>query len=104
MADAQWVENIKKIVMKAVEAGDPCDVVLGAVIREDPLEIQLDQKTILSKAQLLVPENLKEHLEKMVIPGLGEVSVTVRNCLKTGKKVLLIQKKGGQQYAVLGIW
>lgn len=104
MADAEWIENIKRIVIQAVEAGDPCDVVPGSVVKENPMEIQIDQKTILSSAQILLPKQFTDHEETMNIPGMGEVSVTVKNGLKTGERVLLFQKRGGQQYVVMGTW
>ncbi len=44
MADVEWIENIKRIVIQAIEAGDPCDVIPGTVIKENPMEIQIDQK------------------------------------------------------------
>ncbi|WP_077611986.1 DUF2577 domain-containing protein [Clostridium sp. Marseille-P2415] len=104
MADVEWIENIKRIVIQAIEAGDPCDVIPGTVIKENPIEIQIDQKTILSKSQVILPKQFTDHEEGMDIPGVGEVSVTVKNRLKSGERVLLLQKRGGQQYVVIGTW
>ena len=33
MADAEWIDNMRKIVLQAVEAGDPCDIVSGTVTK-----------------------------------------------------------------------
>ncbi|MBE5987986.1 MAG: DUF2577 domain-containing protein [Paenibacillaceae bacterium] len=104
MADVEWIENIKRIVMQAVEAGDPCDVITASVLNTDPLEIRIDQKTILSKGQIILPEQFTDHLSVMEIPGLGEMAVTVKAGLKNGDRLLLIQKRGGQQYVVAGRW
>ncbi|MEY8357083.1 DUF2577 domain-containing protein [Lachnospiraceae bacterium 54-53] len=104
MADAAWVENMKKIVLKAMEEGDPCDVIPGTVTKASPLTVQIDQKTILFGNQILVPEHLTDHAEQMSIPGIGEVSVTVKSSLRSGQRVLMLQKRGGQQYAVIGRW
>ena len=104
MADLEWTENIKRIVIQAIEAGDPCDVIPGTVIKENPMEIQIDQKTILSESQIILLKQFTDHGELMDIPGIGEVSVTVKNGLKAGQKVLLLQKRGGQQYVVMGTW
>ena len=104
MPDAEWIENIKKIVIKAVENGDPCDVVLGTVTSASPLSIRLDQKTTLTGPQLLLTRNVTDHTEQMSIPGVGTVAVTVKNGLKSGERVMLLQKRGGQQYAVLDRW
>lgn len=104
MADAAWIENIKKIVLQAVEAGDPCNLVSGVVISLSPPAVQLDQKNTIQGKQVLIPERLKDHTEQMVIPELGEVAVAVKTGLKTGERVILLQKKGGQQYLVLDRW
>jgi hypothetical protein len=104
VADVEWIENIKRIVIQAIEAGDPCDVIPGTVIKESPIEIQIDQKTILSKSQVILPKQFTDHEEMMNIPGVGEVSVTVKNGLKASQKVLMLQKRGGQQYVVIGTW
>ncbi len=104
MADAIWVENIKRIVMQAMEEGDPCDVIPGAIITVSPLFVQIDQKTILSEDQILVPEHLTDHTEQMSIPEIGEVSVIVKNGLRPGQRVLMLQKRGGQQFVIIDRW
>lgn len=104
MANAAWIENMKNIVLKAVEEGDPCDVILGTVIKDSPVAVQIDQKTTLWESQIIVPEHLRDHAEKMSIPGVGEVSVTIKSGLKLGQQILLLQKRGAQQYVVLGRW
>lgn len=104
MPDAEWIDNIKKIVIKAVESGEPCNVLPGTVTGIVPLAIQIDQKITLTGPQLLLTRNVTDHIEQMSIPGIGNVSVTVKNGLKTGEKVMLIQKQGGQQYAVMDRW
>jgi hypothetical protein len=104
LADVEWIENIKRIVIQAMEAGDPCDVIPGTVVRENPVEIQLSDKIVLFQSQILVPEQLKDHNRIMNIPGLGEVTVEVKGEVKMGKRVLLLQKRGGQQYVVIGTW
>lgn len=104
MAEAAWIENMKKIVLKAMEEGDPCDIIPGTVTTEVPLAIQINQKTTLSDRQIIVPEHLSDHEVKMSIPGIGEVSVTVKSGIHSGDQVLLLQKRGGQQYVVFGRW
>lgn len=104
MADAEWIENLRKIILQAVEAGRPCDIVLGTVVRAAPLEIQLELKTILTANQLLLPRSMTNYNQEMSIPGVGAVNATVKNSLKAGEQVLLIQKRGGQKYLVLDRW
>ena len=74
MANTEWIENMKKIVLQAMEAGDPCDVIPGVVTGEAPLTVQIDQKTVLFNSQLLVPKRLTDHTETMVLPEAGEVN------------------------------
>lgn len=99
--DNEWIESIKKIVLQAVEAEKPCGIYFGTVSGISPPEVKIDQKTTYSGPQLLIPENLTDRGVKMVIPQLGEVSVTVKNALKAGDQVILIQKPGAQQYLVV---
>lgn len=99
--DNEWIESIKKIVLQAVEAGKPCNIYLGTMSGVSPPAVKIDQKTTFTGPQLLVPENLTDHTVQMVVPQLGEVSVTVKNALKTGDQVILIQKPGAQEYLVV---
>ncbi len=104
MADAMWVENIKKIVLQAEAAGSPCDVIPGVVAGTAPIAVRIDQKTTVAGPQVLVPRHLTDYAAQMDIPGLGTVTVTVKNALKPGEQVLMIQKRGGQQYLVVDRW
>lgn len=101
MADAEWIDNLRQIAMKAVEAGEPCNVILGTVISAAPLSVQIDQKTTLTGKQLLPTHAVMDHTREMSIPGVGTVTATVKAGLKPGEPVLMIQKHGGQQYVVL---
>ena len=99
--DNGWIENMRQISMQAVEAGKHCDVILGTIASVSPMRVQIDQKTSLTGAQLIVPQYLTDHTEKMSIPGLGSVSVLIENALKTGDQVILLQKRGAQQYLIV---
>lgn len=99
--DNEWIESIKKIVLQAVEAGKPCNILSGTVEKLSPMSIRVDQKTMLEKRQLLVPQGLTDYTVQMVIPELGEVPVEVKNSLKAGEQVILVQKPGAQEYLVV---
>lgn len=101
MADAEWIENLRQITVKAVEAGDPCNIILGTVVSAAPLSVQIDQKTTLTGPQLLPTRAVMDYTREMSIPGVGTVTVTVKAGLKSGEPVILLQKRGGQQYVVL---
>lgn len=100
--DNEWIESIKKIVLQAVEAGKPCNILSGTVEKASPMTVRVDQKTVLEERQLLVPRGLTDYTVQMVIPELGEVPVEVKNSLKAGEQVILIQKPGAQEYLVAG--
>lgn len=101
MPDAEWIENLARIARQSVNAEGPCDVINGTVVGTSPLQVQIDQKLTLTGQQLICPQSLTDHNLFMSIPELGEVSVTIKNGLKQGEGVLLLQKRGGQQYVIL---
>lgn len=95
MPDTDWIDNIRKIVMQAVEDAGPCDFIPGTVVSTAPLSIRVDQKLFLRENQV------RDHTETMTIPEIGTVSVSVRSGLKTGERVAMLQQKGGQHYVVI---
>lgn len=101
MPDSEWVENIMQIARKSIQADGLCDVVFGCVTSTSPLKVQISQKLTLGEKQLIVPKSLTDYMVQMELPELGEVSVTVKNGLKPGEHVLLLQKQGKQQYVIL---
>lgn len=101
MPDTEWVDNIRKIVMQAVEEAEPCEFIPGTVVSAEPLSIQVDQKLFLREDQVTLTSRVKDHTETMVIPGIGTTAVTVRLGLKAGDRVAILQQKGGQHYAVI---
>lgn len=104
MADAEWIENIRKIALQAVAAGNPCDLLPGTVTKTSPLEIQIDQKNVLYSEQILVTVSMTDHDQDMTIPEIGDVRVAVKNGLKVGEKVILFQERGAQRFLVLDRW
>lgn len=104
MADTEWIDNIRRIVLRAMEAENPCDVILGSVTKAAPLEIQISDKAVLNASQILIPQSMTDHTQEMSIPGVGTVNVMVKNALKAEEQVLLMQKRGGQLYVVLDRW
>lgn len=101
MADTVWIDNMRQIMMKAVDAGEPCDILQGEVVSAAPPEVRLNQKITLSGPQLILPQYLTDHTVDMDIPGVGSVTVTVKGALKTGDVVFMLQKRGGQQYLIM---
>ncbi|MDE5996030.1 MAG: DUF2577 domain-containing protein [Eubacterium sp.] len=73
---------IKKAAMEAIEASQPSDFCFGKVISKKPLKISVEQKMVLSSAQLVLTK-------------------TAQNNLSVDEKVVLLKQKGGQKYLVL---
>lgn len=101
MPDTRWIDNIRKIVMCAIEEAVPCDAITGTVLTASPITVQVDQKLILRADQITLAKHVTDHEEQMGIPGVGTVSVSVKGALRTGDQVILLQKKGGQHYVII---
>ncbi len=107
------LEIIKEIVKQTLEAEKPVNFTIGNVISEEPVKIQITQKLILGKGQLVVPENLTNHFTYMtaVEDNFNDVKdkdkhnerkkYIVYNSLKVGDKVILARAAGGQKYYVI---
>jgi hypothetical protein len=116
------VELIKKAAVDAVNASMPTAIVFGTVVSIAPLKINVEQRLILTTAQLILTNNVRDYDLNMTVDhstedksgGSGESSFashnhaytgkkkfTVHNGLITGDEVILLQVQGGQKYIVL---
>jgi hypothetical protein len=117
-----FIKLMKKTAVEAVNAAKPADMVFGKVISDSPLKIKVDQKLILTSAQLVLSRHVTDYRLSVTIDdateytsgGSGESSyanhrhkikgtktVTVNNALKTGDEVIMMQVSGGQKYIVI---
>ena len=132
MADAvEFVKTIKTAAVQAVEATKPVEVVFGKVTSVSPLQINVEQKMTLGKAQLILSRNVTEHVIEMTVNHVtenhththvihdtytdggsaenhthnhaytGRKKFTVHNGLVVGDEVILIRQQGGQKYIVM---
>ena len=128
MLDANnLLELIKQAAQEAIAAGQDCDFCYGTVTSASPLQILVEQKMELTSAQLVLSRNVTDFKTYITagntkdyyytgnvedggtapIPGtshvhaIGKIQVTVHNALAKGDKVVLVRKKGGQEYLVL---
>lgn len=128
MADmTDLLKAIKRASREASEASGPSDFVFGKVISTDPLQIQVDQKLILTRAQLVLTRSVTDFDTKVTLKKsdgwkteeraggslaeafashdhdieLNEVKIKIHNALKSGEEVILLKKKGGQKYLVI---
>lgn len=96
-------ELIKQIANKSVSSSD---IYEGTVTSASPIKITLvnDAKIILSSANMVIPEHLREKIGTVTIRVNGVYysgHVTIHEALKTGDKVYLMSYNNGKKYFVL---
>lgn len=94
------VRVVQQVSAGANEAGYPADVMSGTVVNAKPLKIKVEQRFDIESGQLIVPEHLTDRTAQMEIDGFMR-SVKTYGSLKTGEKVVLLRKQGGQKFLVL---
>lgn len=130
----ELVRAVKQAALEAVRAEGPMKVCYGTVTSASPLKITVDQKKILTEAQLILTDSVRDYnVEMSTIEGLGKSEGPhytenesggsgyalfethkhkyegrkkwrVHNALKAGEKVILLCCDGGQKYIVLDRW
>ena len=100
MHDMGWVQLMKRAAMEAVNASKPCSYCIGMVTGENPLEIRISQAVTIDADFLDMPEKMTDYNARIEIDGITHECV-IKNSLKTGEKVLLLRKAGGQRFAVI---
>lgn len=127
MPDAtELTKAMKRAAIKAMKAEKPVEVCFGRVTSASPLQILVDQKFTLGKAQLVLTRNVTD-FKTMITGGniqnyyyvgtppntstvpvnpshkhaIGKIEITVHNGLVVGDEVILIRQQGGQKYIVV---
>lgn len=120
------IEVIKQAANDAADARQDADFCYGTVISASPLKISVEQKMTLTSAQLVLSRNVTNFETEVTIAkkygwvtqqkggGVGEASfsshdhdisgtwkIQINNGLKKGDQVMLMRKKGGQEYFVI---
>ncbi|OBZ08599.1 MULTISPECIES: DUF2577 domain-containing protein [Bacillales] len=91
------LDSIKKAGAAAYAAGNPMAVMVGKVIKLNPLEVNVDQRFTLTEDFLIVPESLVRF--EADLPSSGKL--LIRTGLEAGDTVLMLRVQGGQQFVVL---
>lgn len=95
-----FIKLMKKTAVEAVNASKPANMIFGKVISKSPLKIKIDQKLILTSAQLVLSRSVTEY--RLSVTAHGEkTTMTVHNALEVGEEVILMQVSGGQKYIVM---
>lgn len=108
------IKQIKRIAMDAVAASKPADMAIGTVVSVNPLKIQIDQKLILTSAQLVLLRNVTDYRLSVTVDHITEIGgdghshsvagtkeLLVHNALRKDETVMLMQTSGGQKYIVI---
>lgn len=121
-----FLKVIKQAALDAVNAQKPVQVCYGTVTEESPLEITVDQKTILEAEDLILCRNITDYecdvefslkTEKLQHSHTGvhgptsvqtlqyevknKKKMKVYNALKKDDVVFLIREQGGQRFIVI---
>lgn len=94
------IKLIKKTSLEAFVASKPANMVFGKVVSVSPLKIKIDQKLILTSAQLVLSKQVTNYRLSVTIDGASK-NMTVNNALKIDDEVILMQVSGGQKYIVI---
>ncbi len=105
------VEQIKEIIRGADNAATPCTFMFGTVISEKPLQVQVDNRFIISGAGVVLMKRqtageFSTHTHRVKISGTEYTTEEEHENyagLKTGDKLALLRERGGQRYLVLGV-
>jgi hypothetical protein len=101
---------IRQAALSAMEAGNPVAIMFGTVMKENPLEVNVDQRFTLDADFLIVPESLTAYevdLQHSHTSTGGTTDdaltqpVVIRPGLKVGDRVILLRMQGGQKYLIM---
>lgn len=118
---ASLTQLMQQLALQTIEAGKPSDVVLGEVITVSPLTIRIEQKETLPAEFFLLTRAVLDHYVDIEVnhvtepraggSGLAEYQshdhdykgrkkIMIYNGLRTGEKVILVRRQGGQEFVV----
>lgn len=92
-------DAIKRMSVEAVKAGAPADITSGEVKSISPLIITVGTLD-LAENFFMIPQRLTDYQVNIEAPEWSG-TITVKNSLNIGDKVILAKADGGQKYAVI---
>lgn len=123
---SNFLKAVKQAALDAVNASKPVQLCYGTVTKDSPLEITVDQKTILEEDDLILCRNVTDYecdvefslkTEKLDHNHTGvhgptstktlqyevknKKKMKVYNALKQNDVVFLIREQGGQRFIVI---
>ncbi|MEL4861030.1 DUF2577 domain-containing protein [Pseudoflavonifractor phocaeensis] len=94
------VELVKQAALEGMEAAKPVNLIFGVVTATTPLEVHVDQKTILYSDSLVLTRNVTNYSLLANVGGAGQ-TMLIYKALKAGDRVLLARVQGGRKYVIL---
>ena len=96
---SELVGVIQQIVQNTIEAMKMADKATGTVESVSPLRVKIDSSIqSVPSAALLLTDTVRERV--VPVQG-GEGTVTIREGLKEGDRVLMLKVQNGQLYIIL---
>lgn len=124
------VDIMKRASMDAVDNAQMCDLRFGTVVSTSPLKVQVTNLLTIPESALIVPQHLTDYTVSVTVNWStedhsythahsipdgnsgdntythnhqvnGKKSMTIHNALKSGDKVAILRKQGGQSYFIL---
>ena len=116
------IEIIKRAAKEVYENEQPTDLRFGTVVSEKPLKVQVTNLFTIPQSMLVVPKHLTDYEVEVTVDLVtedksggsgdsafaqhnhdikGKKKLKVHNALKTGDKIALIRKQGGQSFYIL---
>ncbi len=91
--------KLKKLISQYTGSTRPTNYYFATMA--SPTTIQLDNSQgPIPESLCIIPESLKSYTVN--VSGAVSGQITIDNSLKTGDRVIVLQKPGGQKYLVLG--
>lgn len=119
-AGFRLVSITRRMIKQKTQSTDVADCVYGTVLSVAPLSVQLDTRTTLQEAQLVVGALCKETIIKIPFPEKGQIKhkhqaihegmhnttmelpeIQLWRGLNTGDRVILQRFNNGQKYLIL---
>lgn len=72
----ELVKAMKRAALDAMEASKPVNVYFGQVVSASPLQINVEQKMILGKAQLILSRNVTDFTTQVTVDWDSESALT----------------------------
>lgn len=94
------LDVVKRAAIDAINNIQMCDLRYGTVVSTSPLKVKVTNQLTIPSSLLIVPEHLTNRDVSVTLDD-AKKTMTIHGALKTGDKVALLRKQGGQSYFIL---